>query len=154
MPPSCLFLAHCQNELISHISRNRGKPRTKGNPCKAGNVKRARLSGLIDHLVSVSLTSPWRSWHVPVSMTQYCLQDLPKQPSFHSWLQRFSPPSLWDLGPAVLASFAILVTGIIIAIIASKPLMLSWYLDLGEEKGRGGERRASCVQVMKGMKNC
>jgi len=57
-------------------------------------------------------------------MTKYCLRDLPQQDSSHSWLQRLSLPSLWDLGPGVLVSAVILVTGIIIAILASKALTL------------------------------
>lgn len=77
-------------------------------------------------------------------MTQYCLEDLP-QDSSHAWLQRLCLPSLWDIGPGMLTSSDIWVTGIISAILASKTLMLSWYLDLGKEKWRGGERRARCV---------
>lgn len=145
MPVSWPLLTHYWSEPISHTGRNRGKPRTKGNPCKAGNVQRTRLSGLTDHLLSVSLTSPWKSWCVPVPMTKCCLQDLPQQDSSHSWLQRLSPPSPWDLGPGVQVSYVVLVKSIIIAILASKALMSGWYLELRKEKGRGGEREGLTV---------
>lgn len=112
---------------------------------------------LTDDLISVSLTSPWRccpvslcTRSVPVSITQYCLQDLhQKDSSHHAWLQRLSPLPLCGFGPGVLAFSAILASHIIIALLTLKALMLSCHLELGEKKMKV-ETRASCVQELNG----
>lgn len=79
---------------------------------------------------------------------------LPQKDSSNAQFRWFSPPFLWDLGPGVPTSPDILVIGTIFGILASKTLMLSWYMELGKQKRRGGERRTGCVQVVKAVKNC
>lgn len=157
MPASWSLLTQYQSVLIWHTYRNRYNPREKKEAPARQEMYKGKTVRLTDDLISVSLISFWRSCpvslctrSVPVSITQYYLKDLPQKDSFHhTWLQRLSPPSLWSFGLAMLAFSAILASGIIIAVLTPKALMLSCHLDLGKKKIRV-ERRARYVQEVNG----
>lgn len=123
--------------------------RKKGSPCKTGNVQREDCQ-----------TDRWSHFCVLDILLKKlsCLLVYKKCPCVHHPIlpERSSPegqfpPYLWGFGLAVLAFSAILASGIIIAVLTPKALMLSCHLDLGKKKIRV-ERRARCVQEVNGKR--